>query len=214
MQQRTAVDNQFRGFLAEFGLVLPQGLHHLWRRLPELLEDAGNELYPDERDLLGERYQQLLWLDPKLERTEAHIRQIAAQDPAHVRPRQLPGYGLLTVTALRAKIGDGREFRNGRELAAYLGLVPRQASTGGKPKPLGTSKRGDAYLRCLLVHGARAAIRAARRRPDVPGNQWILKLCEGRHPNVAAVALANHNVRRAWAMLASGENYHPPGAPA
>ena len=214
VQQRTAVGNQIRGFLAEFGLVLPQGLHHLRRKLPELLEDAGNGLPPEERDLLDEQYQQLRWLDAKLERAEARIRRIADQDPAHARLRQLPGYGLLTVTALRAKIGDGREFRNGRELAAYLGLVPRQASTGGKPKLLGISKRGDAYLRYLLVHGARAAIRAARRRPDVPGNQWILKLCEGRHPNVAAVALANHNVRRAWAMLASGENYHPPGAPA
>ena len=92
-----------------------------------------------------------------------------------------------------------------------MGPVPRQASTGGKPKLLGISKRGDGYLRWLLIHGARAAVRAARRRPDVPGNQRILKLCAGRRPNVAAMALANHSVRRAWAMLASGESYRPPG---
>ena len=140
------------------------------------------------------------------------IQQFAGEDPAHARLRQLSGFGLLTVTVLRAKIGDGRDFRNGRELAACLGLVPRKASTDGKPKLLGISKRGDSYLRWLLIQGAHAAIRAAQQRPDVPGNQWFLKLGEGRHRNVAAVALANHSVRRAWAMLASGKNYRPPPA--
>lgn len=214
VQQRTAAGNQIRGFLAEYGLVLPQGLHHLRSKLPEILEDADNGLQPGVRELLERCHQHLRWLDAAVEEAEARIQRLAGEDLAHERLRQLPGFGLLTVTALRAKIGDGREFRNGRELAAYLGLVPRQASTGGKPKLLGISKRGDGYLRWLLIHGARAAIRAARRRPDVPGNQWILKLCAGRHANVAAVALANHSVRRAWAMLASGADYRPPAAAA
>ena len=214
VQQRTAAGNQTRGFLAEYGLGLPLGLHCLRSKLPEILEDADNGLLPRTRELLEGRHRHLLWLDAELEQAEARTRELAGQDPVHERLRQLPGFGLLTVSALRAKIGDGREFGNARELSAYLGLVPRQASTGGKPKLLGISKRGDVYLRWLLIHGARAAIRAARRRPDVPGNQWILKLCAGRHPNVAAVALANHSARRAWAMLASGADYHPPGAPA
>lgn len=214
VQQRTAVANQIRGFLGEFGLVLPQGLCHLRSKLPEILEDADNKLLPRVRELLAKRHQHLLWLDAELEQAEACIQQLAEEDPTHARLRQLPGFGLLTVTALRAKIGDGRDFRNGRELAAYLGLVPRQASTGGKPRLLSISKRGDRYLRWLLIQGAHAAIRAAQRRPDVPGNQWILKLCAGRHRNVAAVALANHSVRRAWAMLASGKNYRPPAAAA
>ena len=214
VRQRTQTGNQLRGMLAEYGLVAPVGLRHLRRRLPEILEDADNGLPPTAREVLEEQYQQLLWLDAAVERADERIRRLAASDPAHQRLRQLPGVGLLTATAFRAKFGDGKDFRNGRELAASLGLVPRQATTGGQPKLLGISKHGDKYLRKLLIHGARSALRAAARRPDDPANQWLLRLSERRHPNAAAVALANHTARRAWALLASGAEYRPAGAPA
>ena len=214
VRQRTQTGNQLRGMLAEYGLVAPQGLHHLRRRLPEILEDADNGLPPGVREVLEEQHQALLGLDAAVERADARIRRVAASHPAHQRLQQLPGVGPLTATAFRAKFGDGQDFRNGRELAASLGLVPRQASTGGKPKLLGISKRGDGYLRRLLVQGAHSALRAARRRPDDPANQWLLRLSERRHPNAAAVALANHTARRAWALLTSGEEYRPAGAPA
>ena len=180
----------------------------------EILEDADNGLPPEAREVLEEQHLALLGLDAAVERADARIRRIAASHPAHQRLQQLPGVGPLTATAFRAKFGDGKDFRNGRELAASLGLVPRQASTGGKPKLLGISKRGDNYLRKLLIQGAHSALRAARRRPDDPANQWLLRLSERRHPNVVVVALANHTARRAWALLASGEEYRPAGAPA
>jgi transposase len=120
----------------------------------------------------------------------------------------VPGIGPLTATALVAAIGNGREFRRGRELAAFLGLVPRQYSTGGKPKLLGISKRGNVYLRMLFIHGARSVLRGADRRADRLG-PWLRGLKARRHANVAAVALANKLARIAWAVLVQGHDYQP-----
>jgi transposase len=121
---------------------------------------------------------------------------------------QIPGIGPITASALVASIGDAKSFENGRQLAAWLGLVPRQDSTGGKPRLLGISKRGDTYLRTLLIHGARAVIRVAERRTN-HANSWLARLMGRRNKNVAAVALANKNARIVWALLAHERDYQP-----
>jgi transposase len=128
------------------------------------------------------------------------------------RLAQIPGIGPLIATALLASIGDIRSFANGRQVAAWLGLVPRQSSTGGKIRLLGISQRGDSYLRTLLIHGARSALKAAQRKADA-GAVWLTQLAERRHPNIAAVALANKNVRVAFALLTHDRDYQPGHVP-
>jgi transposase len=210
--QRTALINHLRGVLMEFGITVPVGPNALRRRLPEILEDGDNELPMMARDLLATLAEQLRDLDERIKALEHQIEAWHRNSEASRRLAEIPGIGRMTATALAAAIGDGRAFRNGRELAAYLGLVPRQDSSGGRQRLLGISKRGDSYLRTLLIHGARAVVRhlsarAAAGKP--PGNPWLAKLLERRHPNVAAVALANHNARVAWALLTRQERYRP-----
>jgi len=150
-------------------------------------------------------------LDARIAEYDAQIVRLAEQSEACRRVMSIPGIGPLTATALVAAAGDARAFRSGREMAAWLGLVPRQHSTGGKPRLLGMSKRGDAYLRKLLIHGARAVLRFAKRRQD-RRSRWAAGLMERKHTNVAAVALANKNVRTAWALLVRGEMFDPAAA--
>lgn len=138
---------------------------------------------------------------------EAQIKAWHRECPASRKLGEIPGIGPITASALVASVGEAQSFANGRQLAAWLGLVPRQHSTGGKPVLLGISKRGDSYLRTLLIHGARAAILAAQRRADQA--PWLMKLLQRRNPNIAAVALANKNARTVWALLAHDRNYHP-----
>jgi transposase len=133
---------------------------------------------------------------------------IAKSDPVASRLQQLRGVGPIGATALVAAVGDARQFANGRQMAAALGLTPKQHSSGGKERLLGISKRGDSYLRCLLIHGARAAIYAAKGKSDHL-SQWVSELARRRHPNIAAVALANKTARIAWAMLRNGTDYQP-----
>ena len=133
---------------------------------------------------------------------------IARADPLAQRLQQLRGVGPMIATALVATVGDVRQFANGRQMAASLGLTPKQNSSGGKERLLGISKRGDAYLRCLLVHDARAVIRTAKAKEDRL-SQWVMRIATQRHPNVAAVALANETVRIAWAMMKYGTEYQP-----
>jgi transposase len=139
---------------------------------------------------------------------DAEIAAIAAADPVAKRLQQLRGVGPMTATALVATIGDGLQFANGRQMAAALGLTPKQSSSGGKERLLGISKRGDAYLRYLLVHGARAMLQMAKKRDD-PLSLWVTRIAARRHPNVAAVALANKTARMAWAMIRRGTDYQP-----
>jgi transposase len=125
---------------------------------------------------------------------------------------KIPGIGPLAASALVASIADARSFKNGRQVSAWLGLVPCQSSSGGKPTLLGMSKRGDAYLRTLLIHGARSAILAAKNKVDNTQG-WLTNLLKRRHPNIAAVALANKNVRTVWAILAHGRVFKPDYVP-
>jgi transposase len=209
---RTAQSNQIRGLLAEFGLVVPKGLATLRQKLHGILEDAENELPGTFRQLLDTLMNHLIELDHRVDEITQRIEAIHRVNPLSRRLAQIPGIGPLIATALLAAIGDIQDFTNGRQLAAWLGLVPKQSSTGGKTKLLGISKRGDTYLRTLLIHGARSALTAAQRsvKPDTP---WVTKLAERRHPNIAAVALANKNARIAFALLAHDRDYQPGYSP-
>lgn len=206
IRNRTAQTNQLHGMLLEYGIAAPKGMGALLRRLAEVLEDGDNELLSATRALLWDLGEELRRLDGRVRRFDLEIAALAARMPAARRLMTIPGIGEKTATALVAAVGDASVFRNGREMAAWLGLVPRQHSTGGRATLLGISKRGDRYLRTLLIHGARAAMRVAPRRTD-RRSRWVVELAARRGPNVAAVALANKNVRAAWALLARGESF-------
>ena len=207
IKARTAQANQIRGLLAEFGLVLPQGMAHLLRCVPELLEDAANELPGAFRLLVQRLMDHLRELDRQATELETQILAWHRSSELSRKLEAVPGIGPLTASALVATIGDAKNFANGRQLAAWLGLVPRQHSSGGKNVLLGISKRGDTYLRTLLIHGARSVIYHAQRRLDEAS--WLPKLLQRRNANVAAVALANKNARIVWALLAHERDYQP-----
>jgi transposase len=206
--QRTAKGNQIRGLVAEYGLVAPQQIHQLRAAIPEWLGDAENGLSDRFRRLLNGLWGDLKRLDSRVTEMDKEIALIAANDPVAKRLQQLRGVGPMVATALLASVGDGKQFSNGRQMAASLGLTPKQHSSGGKDRLLGISKRGDSYLRSLLIHGARSAIYAARGKEDRL-SQWVMSIATRRHPNVAAVALANKTARIAWAMLRHDTDYNP-----
>ena len=206
VRNRTSQCNQLHGLLLEYGIEAPRGVGAMRRRLPEVLEDAENELPVEGRALLRELGEELRRLDERVRTFDDQIAGIAARMPACRRLMTVPGIGVLTATALVAAVGDPSKFRNGREMAAWLGLVPRQRSTGGRPTLLGISKRGDRYLRTLLIHGARSTMRFAAKRAD-RRNCWAAALEERRGRNVATVALANRNARTAWALLSRESSF-------
>jgi len=205
---RIAKANQIRGLVAEYGLVAPKELSSLRRAIPEWLEDASNGLTLFFRQLLQGLYEDLYSMDKRMAELDKQITVIAQQDPIAKRLQQLRGIGPLIATALVATMGDGKQYRKGRDMAAAIGLTPKQHSSGGKDRLLGISKRGDAYLRCLLVHGARSAMRTAKDKDDRL-SRWITNLQDRRHANVAACAMANKMVRMAWAMMTKGVDYDP-----
>jgi len=211
VRARTAQANQIRGLLAEFGLVLPQGIHHVAKRVPQLMEEASDELTGAFRLLIERLLDQLKVLDRHVHELEAQITAWHRANPMSRRLERIPGIGPITASALVASMGDARNFHNGRQVAAWLGLVPRQQSSGGKPLLLGISKRGDAYLRSLLIHGARAVVAHAQR--TLSGDGWLNTLRQRRHTNVAVVALANKNARVAWALLAHEREFRTDYAP-
>ena len=206
--QRTAKGNQIRGLVAEYGMVAPQQMTKLRMAIPDWLEDAENGLSDQFRRLLNGLYSDLKTLDRRVDELSQEINVTAQNNPVARRLQQLRGVGPMIATALLANVGDAQHFANGRQMAASLGLTPKQHSSGGKDRLLGISKRGDSYLRCLLIHGARAVIYAARNKDDRL-SQWVTNLAARRHPNVAAVALANKTARIAWAMLRNETNYDP-----
>lgn len=206
--QRTSKANQLRGLVAEYGLVAPQQLARLRAAVPVWLEDAENGLTSRFRELLNGLWNDLKTLDRRVAELDREIDLIAQSDPVAKRLQQLRGVGPMVATALVATVGNAEQFANGRQMAASLGLTPKQHSSGGKDRLLGISKRGDAHLRSILIHGARSVIRTAKLKDDRL-SQWVTSLAERRHPNVAAVALANKTARIAWAMLRHGTNYEP-----
>ncbi len=209
VMRRTAVINQIRGLLLERGITLRTGRRHLDEALPAIVEDAEAKLSGALRSLLWQLKLELDQLTIRLEEADALIQQTAQDNEACRRLDAIPGIGPLTATALIAAIGHGAAFRKGREFAAWVGLVPREHSTGGKQKLLGISKRGNSYLRTLFVHGARAVLQF-REKQSAGLKAWLAQLTSRAHYNVAAVALANKLARIAWAVLAKGEVYRPP----
>jgi transposase len=206
VKTRTAQANQIRGLLGEFGIVIPQGISHVARYLPNIIEDSENELPLVFRELLLRLRSHLLELNRQIQEIEDQIAIWHKNNEDSQRIAEIPGIGALTASALVASIGDAKCFKNGRELAAWLGLVPRQHSSGGKPLLLGISKRGDAYLRTLMVHGARSVVRVAANK-QTPTDAWTNELSDRRHMNVVSVARANKNARIVWALLAHRRDY-------
>jgi transposase len=201
VKARTAQANQMRGLLAEFGLVIALGITQVAAKIPPILEDAENGLPDSARHLFARLLAHFNELDRQVDELDQQIKAWHRQSEVSRRLEAIPGIGPITATALVASIGDARSFSNGRQLAAWLGLVPRQHSSGGKDKLLGISKRGDVYLRTLLIHGARAVLRVDQ------SNEWLTRITARRNPNIAAVALANKNARTVWALLAHGRAY-------
>ena len=196
MKSRTAQANQIRGLLSEFGVIIPLGISNIAKRLPGIMEKS--DLPGSFRELLQRLYDFLKELDKQIDELDAKIQQWHRTSETSRKLAEIPGIGPITATALVASIGDAKSFKNGRQLAAWLGWVPRQHSSGGKSVLLGISKRGDTYLRTLLIHGARAVIRFAENKP---ATTWLNRLLERRSKNVAAVALANKNARIVWVLL-------------
>lgn len=206
--QRTAKANQIRGLVGEYGLVAPLGLAQLRRALPCWLEDADNGLSASFRALLEALRLDLQRLDERIAQLDACIEQLVKQDPIAQRLLALRGVGPLGASALASALGDGSAFAKGREFAASIGLTPKQRSTGGRERLLGISKRGDPYLRKLLIHGARAVLRYASQRDDAL-SQWLNRLSARKHANVVTVALANKTARIAWAIVRNDAAYDP-----
>ena len=209
VKQRTAKGNQIRGLLAEYGLVVQKRIECLRVALPELLEDADNGLTCEFRALLDGLRLDLVGLDERVGQLDRQIVQMCRASVSAKRLQEIPGIGPVTASALIAAVGDGSGFKRGRDMAAFLGLVPRQHSSGGKEKLLGISKRGDSYLRTLLIHGARSVQRVSVNKTD-PSSRWLNAVSARRHKNIAAVALANKTARMAWAVLSKGQAYRVP----
>jgi len=212
VKARTAQANQIRGLLSEFGIVIPQGIGSIAKHIHEILEDGENGMPGTMRNLIERLSDNLKEMDRQAKELEAQIQIWHRQNAASRKLAEIPGLGPITASAIVATVGDAREFRNGRQLAAWMGLVPKQNSSGGKQKLQGISKRGDTYLRTLLIHGARSVSRVVEQKAEP--ESWMRKLMARRNKNVAAVALANKNARIVWALLAHDRTYHSDYTPA
>ena len=207
VKARTAQANQIRGLLSEFGIVIPQGIHSVMKQIPEILEDGENELPGTFRQLIARLTDNLKEMDRQVDALEKQINLWHGQNEASRKLADIPGIGPITASAIVATVGKAQEFKNGRQLAAWMGLVPRQKSSGGKQNLLGISKRGDTYLRTLLIHGARSVMHHAANKGET--ESWLSKLVTRRNKNIAAVGLANKNARIIWALLAHDRLFHP-----
>ena len=199
---RTAQINGLRGLLAEYGEVMPQGRAGMRTGMASALERVSERLPAMVVETLREQWARVARLDAEVGEIERRLRLWHRDNAASRRIAEIPGVGLLSATAAVASMGDPAAFKSGREFAAWLGLVPRHSGTGGRVRMLGISKRGDTYLRTLLIHGARAVLTSSKAPPE-----WALRLAERRPANVATVALANKTARTIWALLAHDRDY-------
>jgi transposase len=205
MKQRTAQANQIRGLLAEYGIILPKGITHL-NKLPIILEENKDKLTIKSQNIFSKLYEQFKLFNKEVKNYEKEIELNANQDFKCKEIMEIEGIGPITASAAVATIGDASVFKNGREVAAWLGLVPKQHSSGDKTRLLGISKRGDRYLRTLLIHGGRSVVKTCGNKND-KRSVWISNKKNRSGFNKAAVAVANKNARIIWAMLATGECY-------
>ena len=204
VQERTALSNRIRGFLREVGVFLPVGLSVVRKQVPLLLEDASNELTGLMREMLQDCYKQLVVLDKQINKYTTKLEESALSNELCKKLMRLPGVGPMTASIVYTVLGNAHTFKNGRQFAAYLGLTPQEHSSGGKQRLGGITKRGNCYVRSLLVHGGRSVIRAVANKPAA---RWANRIRQERGYNKAAVAVANKNARHMWAMLAYGDNY-------
>lgn len=209
VRARTALVNEVRGLLGEFGIIeAVKGVAACRRLLARALDDAEHDLPGTLRELLGVLAQELNDQDARLEKLDAQIKRQSKEDDRLRRLQEIPGIGPISASAIVAAVGDARQFKSGRDLAAWIGLVPNQHSTGGKARLGSISKRGDPYLRTLLIHGARAVVNSGTHKTDRQ-SLWLQGLMARRNKNIATVAQANKNARMAWAILSRNEGYQP-----
>lgn len=201
---RTATGNRIRGLLQEYGEIAPLGIHKLMEVLPEIYCNESNLLTPRIRVVMMGEFQELLHLNKRIKEYDQLLEEICQQNEYCQRLRSIPGVGVINATILYVKLGSGSAFKNGRHFAAYLGLVPKQHSSGGKSNLLGISKRGDQYVRKNLVHGGRSILKLSKDKSDKL-NTWCYQLSTKKKANVVAVALANKLARIAWAVVAKNE---------
>lgn len=212
MSQRKAKSSQIRGLVSEYGLVAPRSLGSLRQAIPQWLEDAENGLSGGFRRLLSGLWEDLGELDRRVGELDGQLRELARGEERTRRLMKLRGVGPVVATGLMATLGTGEQFRRGRDFAVSLGLTPAHYGTGGRVRLGGISKRGDAYMRTQLIHGARSVLRHMKHRDDSL-SRWLQGLVARKHPNVVAVALAAKTARIAWSMVRHGSEYqaHPPG---
>jgi transposase len=203
---RTQLGNQIRVLLAEYGIILPLNLNQVRQHLPLLFSEDHLLLTSFSRELFASLYEELCALDERIQAMEARIQRVFSANERCQLIAAIEGIGPLTATAIVAAVADARVFRNGRQLAAWLGLVPRQHSSGDKQRLLGITKRGDPYLRTLLIHGARSVVFRAGKKTD-SRSQWIAGKQRTLGTTKACVAVANKNARIIWALLAKNEPY-------
>lgn len=217
VKRRTALSNQIRGTLINYGIVIKKRIENVRAALPLILEDGESELSFLARSCFEQMRQELIELDEKIKNLDNQLNVIAEQNEHCAQLMSIPGIGPITATAFVGYFGDASQFAKGRQCAAYLGLVPAQHSSGGKENLLGISKRGNRYLRMLLIHGARSVLKTVKVKREKMNNGtlksdvrvlWLSELSARKHHNVSAVALANKNARMAWALLTSGAKYN------
>jgi len=206
VNHRTALVCQMRGLLLDRGVTIPLTLGRARQRIPELLEDRSNGLTDMTREIIADLFEFMLQLDARIKAFDKRIDQVFRANPECQRIARICGVGSKTATAVVAAVGDGKEFKNGRHMAAWMGLVPRQHSSGDKRLLMGISKRGDKHLRTLLIHGARSVVRVSQGRTDA-FSRWVNSIRERRGMNRAIVAVANKNARIIWAMLRRNEEF-------
>jgi len=206
VQERTAMSNQLRGLLGEYGIVIAKGIQKIAMELPSILENKGNTLSAKGVRIFTDLYERFKELNQKIKQYDQELQAESKADERCQRLMKVEGVGPLTSTAFIAAIGNAQTFESGRQVSAWLGLVPKQCSSGGKIHLQGISKRGDSYVRKLLIHGARAVIKALGDKKD-KRSEWLRERITRGGINKAAVALANKNARILWAMLRRGEQY-------
>lgn len=206
VNHRTALVSQMRGLLLDRGIPIALSIRRARRAIPEILEDQSNGLSAMSREIISDLFNFMGQIDVRITTFDRRISAVFKSNEDCRRIARICGVGPKTATAVVAAVGDGREFKNGRHLAAWMGLVPRQHSSGDKRLLMGISKRGDRHLRTLLIHGARSVVRVAQRKTD-PFSQWVNSLRERRGMNRAIVAVANKNARIIWAILNRNEEF-------
>ncbi len=213
IKNKTALTNEIRGLLFEYGIVIPKGDSVLTEKMPKVLASDNDAITETAKSVMLDLFSEFFEIKEKILNFETKLANIVKKDPNYKKLDAIKGVGMISIAALIIALADPKVFKNGRHFAAWLGLVPKHSGTGGKNKNLGISKRGDSYMRKILIHGARSAVHAVNMKAEKDKNsldpleKWIFKLYQAKGTNLAAVALANKNARIAWALMAHNKKY-------